>query len=112
MKNKSALDLTKAINVLNEEPHSADISLVCGEKQLSCHKSILAARSDVFAAMFSHSETTEAASKEVKIDDTDPDTLEIFLRWVVTFLGTWQLNLELYTLLQIHIWCECQRHQF
>ena len=94
LKNKSALDLTKAINVLNQEPHGADISLVCGEKQLPCHKSILTARSDVFAAMFSHSDTAEATSKEVKIDDTDPDTLEIFLRWVVIFLALGRLNPE------------------
>ena len=77
--NKSALDLAKAINDLSKETHGADISLVCGEKQFPCHTSILAARSDVFAAMFSHSNTAETASKEVKIDDTDPATLEIFL---------------------------------
>lgn len=37
----------------------SDISLVCKGKNFPCHKAILAARSDVFAAMFSHKETAE-----------------------------------------------------
>ena len=80
LKNKSALDLTKAISTLKDD--SADVSLVCGERQFPCHKTILMSRSDVFAAMFSHSHTTESTAKKVKIDDTDPDTLERFLRYV------------------------------
>ena len=77
LKNKSAMDLTTAISALKED--TADISIVCGEKRFQCHKTILASRSDVFAAMFSHSNTTESIAKEVKINDTDPDTLERFL---------------------------------
>ena len=80
LKNKSAFDLTKAISNLKQKEDTADISLVCGEKRFPCHKTILAARSDVFAAMFSHSSTTEAVANEVKIDDTDPDTLDRFIR--------------------------------
>ncbi len=37
----------------------SDVTLVCGEKSFPCHKTVLAARSDVFAAMFSHKDTTE-----------------------------------------------------
>lgn len=65
-------------------PDYADVSVVCGAKSFPCHKVILAARSDVFAAMFSHKGTTEAQTSKVEIEDTDPDTLEQLLRFIYT----------------------------
>ena len=81
LKSKSASDLANAILTIqaNEEQNS-DITLICGDRQFPAHKVILAARSNVFAAMFRHSNTREAATNEVMIKDTDPDTLERFLR--------------------------------
>lgn len=38
----------------------SDVTLVCGKKNFPCHKIVLSARSDVFAAMFSHSNTSES----------------------------------------------------
>ena len=81
LKSKSASDLANAILTIQEnEEQNSDITLICGDGQFPAHKVILAARSNVFAAMFRHSNTKEAATNEVMIKDTDPDTLERFLR--------------------------------
>jgi hypothetical protein len=53
-------------------------------RRFACHKAVLAARSDVFAAMFSHKATTESKTNEVIIKDTDPDILEQLLHFVYT----------------------------
>ena len=57
----------------------ADVTLVCQEKRLPAHKAILALRSKVFRTMFTLGDTREAATKEVIIDDADPETVERFL---------------------------------
>ena len=57
----------------------ADVTLVCQEGRLPAHKTILALRSKVFRAMFTCSDTREATTKEVIIDDTDVETVERFL---------------------------------
>ena len=80
VKNKSATDLANSILAIQRnEEQTSDITLICDNRQFPAHKFILAARSDVFAAMFRHSNTKEAATNEVMIKDTDPDTLERFL---------------------------------
>ena len=58
-------------------PEFADVTLVCGAKSFPCHKAILSARSDVFAAMFSHKETTESIKNEVVLADTEPELLQV-----------------------------------
>ena len=77
VKSKSSADCANAIFTFYQEKceSTADITLICQEKMFPAHKTILAARSDVFAAMFNHSNTEEGRSNEVKIEDTDPDTL-------------------------------------
>merc|ERR1712008_558379 len=60
----------------------SDVTLVCEEKMLPCHKVILSARSDVFKAMFSHENTKEGQTNQVDITDTDPDTLEQLLKYI------------------------------
>ena len=83
LEKKSAYDLANCISVLREKAeNSADITLICQEKRFLVHKAILTARSDVFSALFSHTNTKEATTKEVCIDDTDPGTLERFLGYV------------------------------
>ena len=68
------------LSLLNPESDSSDVTLVCGDVRFPAHKAILAARSDVFATMFKHRDTKEAATNEVKIDDADPDTMNRFLQ--------------------------------
>jgi hypothetical protein len=64
------------------KPATASVALDTELKPLTavhrfaCHKVILAARSDVFAAMFSHKGTTESETNEVIIKDVEPDILE------------------------------------
>ena len=43
------------------------------------HKTILSARSEVFAALFSHKGTTEDELSEINIEDCDHKAIEIFL---------------------------------
>lgn len=83
LSHKSASDLSEAIRVFQEKgADSADISLMCEGKTFPAHKAILAARSDVFAAMFQHSTTREAVANEVHIEDFDSATVERFLRYI------------------------------
>ena len=44
----------------------SDVTLVCGERHFGCHKYVLSKRSDVFAAMFSHSDTEESKTNKVR----------------------------------------------
>jgi len=62
----------------------SDVTLVCGSRTFGCHKVILAARSDVFAAMFSHADTEESKTNRVEITDVEPDTLEQLLKFIYT----------------------------
>ena len=43
----------------------SDVTLECGDRKFGCHKFILSKRSDVFAAMFSHSDTEESKTNKV-----------------------------------------------
>ena len=51
-----------------------DVTIVCQDREFECHKAILAARSTVLEAMFSHNMKEERDSK-VEIQDMDADTL-------------------------------------
>jgi len=62
----------------------SDVTLVCGERHFGCHKYVLSKRSDVFAAMFSHSDTEESKTNKVEISDLEPDTLEQLLKFIYT----------------------------
>ena len=66
----------------NKGVDSSDISLVSNDVRFKAHKFILAARSDVFAAMFQHDGTKEAETKEVEIIEFDNKTIERFLEYV------------------------------
>ena len=81
LKSKSSADCANAIITFYQEKceSTADITLICQAKRFPAHKTILAARSDVFAAMLTHPNTEEVKSNEVKIEDTDPGTLERLL---------------------------------
>jgi len=51
-----------------------DVEFLVGEESFGCHRSLLSARSPVFAAMFT-SGMNEAETGQVKIEDVDPTTL-------------------------------------
>ena len=59
----------------------SDVTISCQEKQFPCHKAILAGRSTVFAAMFTH-KMKESLENNVKLVDIDVDTLEEMLFFI------------------------------
>ncbi len=61
---------------------TGDITVACGSKHIPAHKAVLAARSDVFAAMFQHKETLESQTDLVTINDVDEDCFEEFIRYM------------------------------
>ncbi len=66
-----------------ENRHSTgDITVACGSKHIPAHKAVLAARSDMFAAMFRHEETLESQTDLVTINDVDEDCFEEFIRYL------------------------------
>ncbi|GAU98840.1 hypothetical protein RvY_09930 [Ramazzottius varieornatus] len=68
---------------LLESGQFADVILTTANRELKAHKSILASRSRVFAAMFGH-EMEESKTNKVKIDDVQEDVLEEVLRFIYT----------------------------
>jgi len=68
------------LQMLTSGNHS-DLVLKCDDKVFPCHKSILAARSAVFDAMFQH-EMTEHRLSEVIISDMSPDTVKEMLEYI------------------------------
>jgi speckle-type POZ protein len=56
----------------------------CGGKEFPVHRYVLAARSPVFKATFSHEETKEVQTGEVEIEDVDPETLEVLIKYIYT----------------------------
>lgn len=59
----------------------SDVKLVVGQSEFRAHKSILAARSRVFSAMF-ECEMKEQKDNAVMITDIEPDVMQELLRWI------------------------------
>merc|ERR1712179_773372 len=62
----------------------SDILLVCGEENFPCHKSILAARSDVFETMFKHTEFKENKEGIIEINDMEVKIMKLMLKFIYT----------------------------
>ncbi|XP_045072366.1 speckle-type POZ protein-like A, partial [Coregonus clupeaformis] len=60
-----------------------DCSLYVGGQEFKAHKSILAARSPVFSAMFEH-EMEESKKNRVDISDVDPDVFKEMMGFIYT----------------------------
>nr|XP_036672859.1 protein roadkill isoform X1 [Drosophila suzukii] len=69
-------------NLFDNEKFS-DVTLSVGGREFQAHKAILAARSDVFAAMFEH-EMEERKLNRVAITDVDHEVLKEMLRFIYT----------------------------
>jgi speckle-type POZ protein len=65
-----------------EEDHLSDVDVVAGDQVFHCHKVILASSSDVFEAMFSHSNVKECREGKIVIDDDDPSVVKLFLEFI------------------------------
>jgi speckle-type POZ protein len=61
----------------------SDVSIICQGKEIPANKVLLAARSEVFRAMFSHS-MKEAQSSKVEVMDVDPHVFEQMLCYIYT----------------------------
>jgi len=60
-----------------------DIEFLVGEESFGAHRSLLSARSPVFAAMFA-SGMKEDKTGQVHIEDVDPTTFQQFLKFLYT----------------------------
>jgi len=60
-----------------------DVEFLVGEEAFGAHRSLLSARSPVFAAMFA-SGMKEAETGRVRIEDVDPATFQRFLKFLYT----------------------------
>jgi speckle-type POZ protein len=61
----------------------SDVYFDVGDREFKAHKSILALRSPVFAAMFEHP-TKEKLTNRVVIEDIEPDVFQELLRFIYT----------------------------
>ena len=70
----------------------ADVVLVCGDKTLPCHTSVLSARSPVFRAMFK-SDMAEKKKGKVEIQGFSSDVIQKMLHFMYTgTLSTYDLD--------------------
>ncbi|XP_039429096.1 speckle-type POZ protein B-like [Culex pipiens pallens] len=75
--------LSQDLETLVGDEQFGDVTMVvCGEKQLA-HRNILAARSPVFAAMFSHP-LKESVENCVVVEDVEPTVFKALLRYIYT----------------------------
>ena len=82
MQRNSASALLKDYAALQKKEIMSDVTIVCDGARFPAHKLILSARSEVFAAMFSHKDTLESQQNEVTIKDLTKLTVETFLNFI------------------------------
>ncbi|XP_025082402.1 protein roadkill-like [Pomacea canaliculata] len=75
--------LSEDLGQLFQSSSFSDVYLCVGGHDFRVHKSILAARSPVFYAMFEH-EMTESKRNRVEITDVDHDVMREMLRFIYT----------------------------
>uniref|UniRef100_A0A8C5RXJ7 Speckle type BTB/POZ protein like n=1 Tax=Laticauda laticaudata TaxID=8630 RepID=A0A8C5RXJ7_LATLA len=75
--------LAEDLGNLWETTRFTDCSFHIGGQEFKAHKSILAARSPVFNAMFEH-EMEESKKNCVEINDVDPDVFKEMMRFIYT----------------------------
>ncbi len=65
-------------------PEFQDFKLICDGRDFPCSKAVLAARSDIFRAMFAHSDTREEMTGAAVVEDSTAEALEVFLKLLYT----------------------------
>merc|ERR1712227_754571 len=83
--------LSDDLGCLFENSQFADAVLYCGGREFQCHKAILAARSQVFQAMFEH-DMEEKKNSRVEVKDVEPEVMAELLRFIYT--GKTAANLD------------------
>jgi hypothetical protein len=78
--NAHAEDLKKLFN--NEKFSDFKIICICGDETFFCHKNVLASRSDVFAAMFDMTNSTENQTGFVQVQDFYAKTMKTLLSFI------------------------------
>ena len=75
--------LSTQFEKLFEEMQFSDVNFLIGGREFPAHKSILAARSKVFAAMFQHP-VKENSTNQIAIEDMEPEVFQEMLRFIYT----------------------------
>ena len=75
--------LSDDLGQLYESSQFADVTLACEGREFHCVKSLLVARSQVFAAMFEH-DMEEAKHNRVDVKDVDSEVMDQMLRFIYT----------------------------
>jgi len=60
-----------------------DMTIICDKREFHCHKFMLAARSEVFAAMLRH-EFLEKQNSRVDVKEIEGETMELLLSYIYT----------------------------
>jgi speckle-type POZ protein len=76
-------ELSTQLGELFDKMPSSDVNFNIGDRQFPAHKNILAARSEVFEAMFKHP-TKENLTNQIKIDDIKPEVFQELLHFIYT----------------------------
>ena len=79
---KIASSLCSDYGILQRSEHMSDVTIICDAARFPAHKLILSARSEVFAAMFSHKDTLESQKNEVEIKGLDKIAVKRFLGFI------------------------------
>ena len=82
MEKNNGLALMDDYAGLRKKGLMSDVTVVCEGERFPAHKLVLSARSEVFAAMFSHKGTLEDQNQEVLIEDSDKLTMAHFLTFL------------------------------
>ena len=77
-------ELSTQLEELFDKMPSSDVNFNIGGRQFPAHKNILAARSEVFDAMFKHPMKEQSTNNQIKIEDTGPEVFQELLRFIYT----------------------------
>ena len=96
MEKKNEFALVEDCASLRKNGLMSDVTIICEGERFPAHKLILSARSQVFAAMFSHKDTLEDQQQEVLIKDSDRLTMDLFLTFLYNATLPKDLSFESY----------------
>jgi len=71
--------LLKDFKTISELKELHDFIIVCGEVEIPCHKAVMAARSDILAAMVT-GDTLEKEENKVVIEDSTPELMKVLVK--------------------------------